>query len=80
MLSKRQDEILKLIIEEYSKTPVPVGSTIISEKLKCSSATVRSEMAKLEDIGYLEKTHVSSGRVPSESGYKYYLNNLMKQK
>ena len=80
MLSKRQDEILKLIIEEYSKTPVPVGSTIISEKLKCSSATVRSEMAKLEDIGYLEKTHVSSGRVPSESGYKYYVNNLMKPK
>ena len=80
MLSNRQDEILKLIIEEYSKTPVPVGSKSICEKLDISSATVRAEMAKLEDIGYLEKTHVSSGRVPSESGYKYYVNNLMKPK
>lgn len=80
MLSNRQNEILKLIIEEYSKNPVPVGSKAICDKLNISSATVRSEMAKLEDIGYLEKTHVSSGRVPSEQGYKYYVNNLMKPK
>ena len=80
MLSSRQNEILKLIIEEYSKTPVPVGSTSICDKLNVSPATVRAEMAKLEEIGYLEKTHVSSGRVPSESGYKYYVNNLMKPK
>ena len=80
MLSNRQNEILKLIIEEYSKTPVPVGSKSICDKLNISSATVRSEMARLEEIGYLEKTHVSSGRVPSEGGYKYYVNNLMKPK
>ena len=80
MLSNRQNEILKLIIEEYSKNPVPVGSKSICDKLNISSATVRSEMAKLEDVGYLEKTHVSSGRVPSEQGYKYYVNNLMKPK
>ena len=80
MLSNRQNEILKLIIEEYSKVPVPVGSKSICDKLNISSATVRAEMAKLEDIGYLEKTHVSSGRVPSENGYKYYVNNLMKPK
>lgn len=80
MLSKRQNEILKLIIEEYGKAPVPVGSTIIANSLKVSSATVRSEMARLEDIGYLEKTHISSGRVPSEDGYRYYVANLMKPK
>ena len=80
MLSDRQNEILKLIIEEYSKIPVPVGSNAICDKLNVSPATVRAEMAKLEDIGYLEKTHVSSGRVPSENGYKYYVNNLMKPK
>lgn len=78
MLSERQNEILKLIIEEYSKSPVPVGSSKICDTLGVSPATVRSEMAKLEEIGFLEKTHISSGRVPSEAGYKYYVNNLMK--
>lgn len=80
MLSTRQNEILKLIIEEYSKAPVPVGSTSICNILGVSPATVRSEMAKLEDMGYLEKTHISSGRVPSEYGYRYYVDNLMKPK
>ncbi len=80
MLSSRQNDILKLIIEEYSKMPIPVGSTAICDILGVSPATVRSEMARLEEIGYLEKTHVSSGRIPSEKGYKYYVNNLMKPK
>ena len=80
LLSERQNEILKLIIEEYSKSPVPVGSSSICDLLGVSPATVRSEMAKLEEIGYLEKTHISSGRIPSEKGYKYYVNNLMKPK
>ena len=52
LLSNRQNEILKLIIEEYSKVPIPVGSKSICDKLNISSATVRSEMAKLEEIGY----------------------------
>ena len=77
MLSERQKNILKLIIEEYSKNPVPVGSSLISKIINASSATVRSEMAKLEDMGYLEKTHISSGRVPSEKGYRYYVDNIM---
>lgn len=80
MLSERQNNILKLIIEEYSKTPVPVGSNAICDELSVSPATVRSEMAKLEDLGFLEKTHISSGRVPSEMGYRYYVDNLMKPK
>ena len=80
MLSERQNNILKLIIEEYSKEPIPVGSTSICDTLGVSPATVRSEMAKLEEIGYLEKTHASSGRVPSERGYRYYVDHLMKIK
>ncbi len=80
MLSKRQNEILKLIIEEYGKAPIPVGSKSICNILGVSSATVRNEMSALENMGYLEKTHISSGRVPSKEGYRYYVDNLMKPK
>ena len=80
MITDRQKEILKLIVMEYIQYAKPVGSHQICETLNCSSATIRSEMAALEDLGYLEKTHTSSGRVPSEEGYRYYVNNLMKPK
>ncbi len=80
MLSDRQKEILKLIVVEYVKNAKPVGSNLICDVLNCSSATVRSEMATLEEFGLLEKTHTSSGRIPSEEGYRYYVNNLMKPK
>lgn len=80
MLSSRQNKILKLIVESYIRQAKPVSSNQICKKLKCSSATIRSEMASLEDIGYLEKTHTSSGRVPSEEGYRYYVDNLMEAK
>ena len=80
MLSQRQNKLLKLIVEEYIKTANPVGSSGLCDELNCSSATIRNEMATLEDVGYLEKTHTSSGRVPSEKGYRYYVDNLMKPK
>ena len=80
MLTNRQNEILKLIVLEYIKLVKPVGSNLICDRLKCSSATIRSEMAALEELGLLEKTHTSSGRVPSEEGYRYYVDNLMKLK
>lgn len=80
MLTTRQEKILELIIREYVKTVVPVGSSLIAKELDCSSATIRNEMATLEEAGYLEKTHISSGRVPSEDGYRYYVDNLMKPK
>ena len=80
MLSERQNNILKMIIEEYIKTARPVGSKAICDTLDLSSATIRNEMASLEEVGYLEKTHTSSGRVPSEKGYRYYVDNLMKPK
>lgn len=80
MLTSRQNEILKLIVLEYIKLAKPVSSHLICDKLNCSSATVRSEMAELEELGLLEKTHTSSGRVPSEAGYRYYVDHLMKLK
>ena len=80
MLTDRQNKILKLIVEKYIKSPIPVGSKLLSKILKCSSATVRNEMAELEETGYLEKTHTSSGRMPSELGYRYYVDNLMEPK
>ena len=80
MNSERQKQILKAIIEEYIKTAKPISSSQICKLVKCSSATVRNEMVFLSDLGYLEKNHFASGRVPSEKGYKYYVDNLMKPK
>lgn len=80
MLTSRQNSLLKLIIEEYIQTAKPVGSKSICEVMDCSSATIRSEMSILEELGLLEKTHISSGRVPSEKGYRYYVDNIMEPK
>ena len=80
MLGTRQKEILKSIVEEYIKTARPVGSKSLCKKFKVSSATIRNDMALLEDLGYLEKTHISSGRIPSSSGYRYYVDNLLEPK
>lgn len=79
MLSSRQKLILKAIIEEYVDSIEPVGSKVLTEKpyLDFSSATIRYDMQFLEENGYLEKTHTSSGRIPSEKGYKYYVENLV---
>jgi heat-inducible transcriptional repressor len=78
MLSDRQKIVLKLIVEEFVKTAEPVGSRTLSKQLDFSPATLRNEMADLEEYGYLEKTHSSSGRVPSELGYHYYVEELLK--
>lgn len=80
MISQREKEILKVIVEEYIKTAKPISSSEICKKVNCSSATIRNEMVYLSDLGYLEKNHFASGRVPSEKGYKYYVDNLMKPK
>ncbi len=80
MLTERQKEILKIIIEEYIKSAKPVSSSQICERIKCSSATIRNEMVNLEEQGLLEKDHFASGRTPSEEGYKYYVDNLMQPK
>jgi len=79
VLTERLIEILKAIVEEYIQTAEPVGSKTLMEKyrLPYSSATIRNEMSDLEALGYLEKTHTSSGRIPSTKGYKYYVENIM---
>ena len=80
MITNKQKEILKFIVEEYVKTVKPISSNNICKHLNCSSATVRNEMVLLEELGYLEKNHFASGRQPSEEGYKFYVENLMTPK
>ena len=79
MLSDRQKLILKAIIEEYVTSNEPVGSKSLTNKpyLDFSSATIRYDMQYLEENGYLEKTHTSSGRIPSQNGYRYYVDHLI---
>ena len=79
-MTNRQKDILKEIVEVYIKTAKPVSSNHICNKLKCSSATIRNEMVALEEMKLLEKNHFASGRIPSEEGYKYYVDNLMTPK
>ena len=79
-LDDRKNRVLKAIVEEYINTAEPVSSASIMNKndLNYSSATIRNEMAELEKKGYIEKTHTSSGRIPSEKGYRYYVDELIK--
>ena len=81
MLNDRKKEILQAIIEEYIETADPVSSKTIVEKynIDCSSATVRNEMADLEKMGFLDKPHTSAGRVPSAKGYRFYVDELIKE-
>lgn len=82
LLDDRKKRILEAIIEEYNTTAEPVGSTKIANdyNLGFSSATIRNEMASLEELGYLEQPHTSAGRVPSSKGYRLYIDNIMKEK
>ena len=79
MLDDRKKKVLQAIVEEYVNTAEPVSSSSLTnhEELNYSSATIRNEMADLEKAGYLEKTHTSSGRIPSEKGYRYYVDELL---
>ena len=80
MLEERKKQVLQAIIEEYINTAEPVSSNTLVEGygLEYSSATIRNEMAELEKMGYLDKPHTSSGRVPSEKGYRFYVDELLK--
>jgi heat-inducible transcriptional repressor len=77
-MQTRQQTILELLIKEYIKTAEPVGSQILVEgyKLDISPATVRNEMAELEEAGYLLQPHTSAGRVPTDKGYRFFVDNL----
>lgn len=76
-MTSRQQGILKAIVEQYAEVASPVGSNLLAKLFNVSSATVRSEMAELERLGYIAQPHTSAGRVPTDSGYRFYVNNLV---
>lgn len=76
MLSDRQQRILQAIVEQYAEVASPVGSSLLAKVFKVSSATIRSEMADLERAGYITQPHTSAGRIPTDKGYRFYVNHL----
>jgi len=81
-LDERKTKILNAIILNYLETGEPVGSRTISKytDLNLSSATIRNEMADLEELGYILQPHTSAGRIPSDKGYRFYVHHLMEEK
>ena len=81
-LDERKRKILKAIIQTYLETGEPVGSRTISKytDLNLSSATIRNEMSDLEEMGYILQPHTSAGRIPSDKGYRLYVDELMREK
>lgn len=75
-LSERQEKILAQIIEEYAETASPVGSMTMAKLFGVSPATIRAEMARLESMGLIAQPHTSAGRVPTDAGYRYYVNHM----
>jgi len=78
-MTDRQREILYAIIEEYAELATPVGSVTLAKLFDCSSATIRAEMVKLEAMGYIAQPHTSAGRVPTDAGYRLYVNSLQEK-
>ena len=78
-MTNRQIAILAAIIEQYAEIAVPVGSVILAKLFNVSSATIRSEMARLEDMGMIMQPHTSAGRIPTDQGNRFYVNTLTEQ-
>lgn len=78
-ITPRQTQILVAIIEQYAEVASPVGSITLAKLFNVSSATIRSEMAKLEDLGLITQPHTSAGRIPTDKGYRFYVNRLTAQ-
>jgi heat-inducible transcriptional repressor len=78
-MTERQKQILNSIIEQYAEVASPVGSSLLAKVFGVSSATIRAEMAELERMGYIMQPHTSAGRVPTDKGYRFYVNNLAEQ-
>ena len=75
-MTLRQQNILNAIVEQYAEVASPVGSTLLAKLFNVSSATIRAEMAELERMGFIDQPHTSAGRVPTDRGYRYYVNKL----
>lgn len=81
-MNARQEKILAAVVEEYTQTAIPVGSSVLVEKyeLGVSSATIRNDMVELEEKGFLHQPHISAGRIPTDKGYRYFVEEVMGDK
>jgi heat-inducible transcriptional repressor len=75
-MTERQQKILSAIVEQHAEVASPVGSTLLAQLFNVSSATIRAEMAELERLGFISQPHTSAGRVPTDKGYRFYVNSL----
>ncbi|HSE29290.1 MAG TPA: transcriptional regulator [Candidatus Saccharimonadales bacterium] len=75
-MTERQARILSAIIEQYAEVAVPVGSVTLAKLFNVSSATLRSEMSQLEELGFITQPHTSAGRIPTDKGYRFYVNQI----
>jgi heat-inducible transcriptional repressor len=75
-MTERQQKILSAIVEQYAEVASPVGSSLLAKVFNVSSATIRAEMAELERYGFIGQPHTSAGRIPTDKGYRFYVNNL----
>ncbi|GAC1387615.1 MAG: hypothetical protein NVS1B7_0410 [Candidatus Saccharimonadales bacterium] len=78
-MTQRQQQILKAIVEQYAEVASPVGSSLLAKVFNVSSATIRAEMADLERLGYITQPHTSAGRVPTDKGYRTYVNSVSEE-
>lgn len=79
-MTERQKQILSAIVEQYAEVASPVGSNLLAKVFGVSSATIRSEMGELERHGYITQPHTSAGRVPTDKGYRFYVNSISEDK
>jgi len=79
-MTERQQQILRSIVEQYAEVASPVGSSLLAKVFNVSSATIRAEMAELERLGFITQPHTSAGRVPTDKGYRFYVNSLTEDK
>ncbi len=75
-MTERQRQILNAIVEQYAEVASPVGSNLLAKAFNVSSATIRAEMADLERLGYIQQPHTSAGRIPTDKGYRLYVNSV----
>ncbi len=75
-ITERQAKILAAVVEQYAEVASPVGSSLLAKVFSVSSATIRAEMAELERLGFIHQPHTSAGRVPTDKGYRFYVNNM----
>jgi len=75
-MTERQAKILQAVVEQYAEVASPVGSSLLARAFNVSSATIRADMAELERLGYIHQPHTSAGRIPTDKGYRYYVNHV----